>query len=84
MKNLSLILNVVLLIAVGILYFMHFNENPDKEQETPEVAETTDFTIAYINTDSVFQNYDYFKKVQEDLKKKTAQLEAEYQSLRTS
>ncbi len=80
MKNLSLILNVVLLIAVGGLYFMHFSENPDKEQETPEVEEQAEYAMAYINSDSVLQNYEYFKKMQKDLQDKTAKLEAEYQN----
>ncbi len=75
-----MILNVVLLIAVGALYFMHFTGNPDKEQETPEVTGQADYTVAYINSDSVVQNYDYFKKMQEDLEAKTAKLEAEYQN----
>jgi outer membrane protein len=79
-KNLSLILNVVLLVAVGALYFMHFSENPDKEQESPEVTERAGYAVAYINSDSVLQNYDYFKKMQEDLEGKTAKLEAEYQN----
>jgi outer membrane protein len=79
-KNLSLVLNVVLLIAVGILYFMHFSENSDKEQETPEVESSGEYTMAYINSDSVLQNYEFFKKIQGDLQKKTAQLEAEYQN----
>lgn len=80
MKNLSLILNVVLLIAVGVLYFMHFSENSDKEQETPEVEVSGEYTMAFINSDSVLQNYEYFKKIQSDLQKKTSQLEAEYQN----
>ena len=80
MKNLSLILNVVLLIAVGALYFMHFSENPDKEQETPEEKTSVEYTVAYINSDTVLQNYDYFKKIQKDLQDKQAKFEADVQN----
>ena len=80
MKNVSLILNAVLLIAVAALYFMHFSENPDKEQESSEVAEPVDYTVAYINSDSVFQNYEYFIEKQKELEDKAAKLQAEYQN----
>lgn len=80
MKNLSLILNVVLLIAVGALYFMHFSGNSDKEQETTEQAEATTYEVAFINSDSVLQNYDYFTKVREELEQKRDKFQAEYQN----
>ena len=81
MKNLSLALNVVLVFAVGILYYLQFST---ESGETPisEVANnsTGDYKVAYINSDSVLVNYDYFKEIQGEMQKKGTQLEKEYQS----
>lgn len=80
MKYLSIILNVLLVIAVGALYFMHFNQNTDIPEETVEVPESLDFTVAYINTDSVLRNYEYSDKLRNELQAKSSRLERDYQN----
>ena len=79
MKNLSLILNVVLLVAVCVLFYLQFNtaENPKEEKSIMSSAE---YSVAYINSDSVLQNYDYFTELQEELQTKSKKLESEYQN----
>jgi outer membrane protein len=60
MKNLSLALNVVLLIAVGVLYFLHFSSG----KETPASADGIkpgELKVAYINSDTILKYYDFFK-----------------------
>ena len=52
MKNLSLILSTVLLVAVGVLYYLHFSANGSKSSNSATVA-VGDLSIAYINSDSV-------------------------------
>jgi len=78
-KNISLILNIVLIIAVGVLYYLQFN-TPEKESTEPNILNATEYSVAYINSDSVLEKYDYFKKLQEDLQAKSQKLEKEYQN----
>jgi outer membrane protein len=78
MKNISLILNVVLLIAVGVLYYMHFAP----QTATPIGSESRgivgDLKVAYINTDSVLKHYDYLKANAEILEAKKKKVEQDY------
>lgn len=82
MKNLSLVLNAVLLVAVGVLFFLHFSTNGGVEEteDNAEKAGTSEYAIAYINADSVLKNYDFFKDMQEKLKERGEKLEQEYQN----
>lgn len=82
MKNLSLILNVVLLVAVVGLYVKSFSGDA-QTSESAEVAQDTvktDYKIAYVNSDSLLSNYDFFKDKQDELKDKTTRLEREYKN----
>ncbi len=85
MKNLSLILNIVLLIAVGVLYFLHFRGH----QETTSVSSIKNsgnpidiegLTIAYVNSDSLLKNYDLFKDMEKKFNSKRDKLNTEYQN----
>lgn len=82
MKNLSLVLNVILLIAVGVLYVLHFTGGEKNEAITEAQASVGTSSslrqLAYVNSDSLLQNYDYFKDKAEELEAKRAKLEAEY------
>lgn len=82
MKNLSLVLNVILLIAVGVLYVLHFTGGERNEAVTEVQANVGTSSslrqLAYVNSDSLLQNYDYFKDKAEELEAKRAKLEAEY------
>jgi outer membrane protein len=81
-KNLSLILNVILLIAVAVLYFLFFKErnshtgNADismdssKNVVTPMLPKGIE-KIVYINLDSLQEKYDYVKNLNKDLEYKT-------------
>lgn len=61
MKSYSVILNVVLLIAVGVLYVLHFTGNSGcssaKVGENGSNAGRGDAKIVYINTDTLLRNY---------------------------
>lgn len=75
MKNLSLALNGILLIAVIILYYLHFS-GPSKS--TGSIATgPSNLKIAYINSDSVLKYYDYFKVNRERLEAKGKKLDAD-------
>lgn len=85
MKNALLILNILLLILVGYLYFVQFgNTKPAKTSETKtEVADTLNekVNIAYIVLDSLKNNYTYYKKIKVDFEKKQASAKNEIASL---
>ncbi len=76
MKNASLILNVILTIAVAVLYYLHFK---DRQSETVSAVKTPveakGKAIVYVNVDSLLTKYDYFKDTQKVLESKRFQLE---------
>ena len=79
MKNLSLILNGVLIIAVGFLYYDEFSESDDAiESETKSEMSVKNLTIAYINSDSLLTNYNYYEEVSDKLDERRAKLQQEY------
>ena len=79
MKNLSLVLNVVLFVALGVLYFLHFSGNK-KGTEPGTVTGTSVEGIAYINIDSVIFNFDKFTDMRDELVTKQKSAEAELNS----
>jgi len=78
MKNLSLILNAVLLVAVGVLFYLHFA--PKSSIAETESVNPSDFKIAYINSDSVLKNYEFFKVNIEKLESKGKKLDQDLQN----
>jgi outer membrane protein len=79
MKNLSLVLNVVLFVALGVLYFLHFSGNK-KSSEPVNTGVTSAQGIAYINIDSVIFNFEKFTDMRADLDTKKKSAEAELNS----
>ncbi len=78
MKNLSLILNIVLLIAVIILFIKVFGgaKSPTTTAEKPEVATEKPLKIVYINADTLLEKYDAFKAQREALQKREKDADA--------
>lgn len=76
MKNLSLILNAVLLVAVVILYVLYFSGS-GKVQSKSSVSDTSavNLKVAYINSDSVLKYYDYLKVNRDQLEAKTKKMD---------
>ena len=81
MKNLSLILNAILILAVGTLFYLHFSSGKSSgqgSQNTQQIAnESPGGGIVYINIDSLLSNYSYFQDLQDEFSSKQAELEAE-------
>jgi outer membrane protein len=80
MKNLSLALNIVLLIAVGVLYFLHFSKSTPGSSNAKNDTTSITSNIAYINSDTVLKYYDYLKVNKEQLEAKTKQMDQDYQN----
>ncbi|MEO6453174.1 MAG: OmpH family outer membrane protein [Ginsengibacter sp.] len=73
MKQLSLIINVVLLALVGYLYYLHFS-SPKHAVTLTHFGKDSFINhgnkVAYIDVDSLQNNYGYYKKIKEDLDQK--------------
>ncbi|RLD24036.1 MAG: OmpH family outer membrane protein [Bacteroidetes bacterium] len=79
MKNLSLILNAVLIIAVGYLYFEEFTDSDDAEHsESSTGISTSDLSIAYVNSDTLLSKYSYYEEVSKTIEEKGNKLQQEY------
>lgn len=81
MKNVSLVLNVVLLVAVAVLYYLHFSATPSAQSSGSLISPVSgDPLIAFINSDSVLQNYKYLDVKRKELEAKTKKLDQEYRN----
>lgn len=89
MKQGNLIFNIILGLAVVILYILHFTSNSSK---SPVFTSTSDSSVVvdedavavYVNGDSLLENYDYFKKAKKDFEAKTLRTENEIAAKRTA
>jgi outer membrane protein len=68
-NQLSLILNVVLLFAVAVLYYLHFSSpSPSSPSISTSISSVpAGQQVVYINTDSLLMNYDMVDDLQKDL-----------------
>ena len=83
MKNISLILNVVLLIAVIVLYVLQFSggaTETDVPVQDSTATELGDLTVAYVDSDSLLSNYAFMDEIQEKLEKSRQEKDAQYQT----
>lgn len=78
MKNLSLVLNAVLLVAVAILYYFQFSS--PKSVAVATDGKAANLKIAYINSDTVLKYYDYYKVTVAELEKKSKTLDQDYRN----
>ena len=79
MKNLSVYLFVVLFLAIGALFFLHFTGSGKKEKTNPAepATETNASGIAYVNIDTVVFKFAMFADRREELLAKQKKAEAE-------
>lgn len=78
------ILNVVLLVAVGILFYLHFTSpkaGAKNTVEKPVVKNNNDCRIAYFEMDSVENSFTLFKDVKNELAREEDRMNNEMASL---
>lgn len=86
MKNINFIFNIVLTVAVIVLFLLYFNQksistSPLKKVNDSNVVNTQsvssgDFNIAYVNVDTLLNNYKLYNDLQNQLAAKQKQMEA--------
>ncbi len=74
MKNVSLIINVVLAVAVAVLFYFHFADcakrNGSHTNGVADSASPGSFKIAYFDMDTLENKYEYLKEVRATLHQK--------------
>ncbi|MCF8379374.1 MAG: OmpH family outer membrane protein [Bacteroidales bacterium] len=82
MKRINLIINVVLVIAVGVLYFLHFQGDTDSKNPAEEslvkasVSNGTEIPIAFVRIDTLLNSMEMFSDINNDLITKQQKLES--------
>ncbi|MBC7534512.1 MAG: OmpH family outer membrane protein [Ferruginibacter sp.] len=86
MKHLSIVLNIVLIIAVGVLYYFQFSSNKPADKKiatfvpSPAGANMTRPAIAYVELDSLNAKITYIKNKRKELEREQQAIEAEWES----
>jgi outer membrane protein len=91
MKNLSLILNGVLAVAVAVLFYLQLADSSPKQTGAAGTESPGNLSVAFVNSDSILSKYDYFtaertkleakgKKLDSDLRNRAQSLQNEIQS----
>jgi len=76
--KLSLILNVLLIIAVIVLYFIHFTDREKVSATSPAADRTpSEYAIAYVNSDTLMAHYTLFETYKNKLERRKEELEKE-------
>ena len=70
MKNINTILNVVLGIAVAVLFYFQFSGSKSVVASESKSVAGGDFRIAYFEIDSVESQFDYYKEVSNSIQAK--------------
>jgi outer membrane protein len=74
MKNSALLIyNIILTIAVVILFYLHFNNTTAVTTPTAAIGKK----IVYVNTDSLLSNYQFYKDTQKEFENKGYQLQVD-------
>ncbi len=69
MKNFTLGLNVVLVIAVAVLFYLHFSSAKPVKVAASVINSSaiSNFKIAYFESDSLETGFDYYKQISKEL-----------------
>lgn len=86
MKNKNLIFNLALLVAVIILFVLHFTNKCTSTAHNEQSGKLTsgELSVAYVNTDSILLNYELSLKLHEEFTKNQASYTDEYTKKRSN
>ncbi|MBK6930096.1 MAG: OmpH family outer membrane protein [Saprospirales bacterium] len=78
-KNISLVLNGILILAVAHLYYLNFSKKSAPEQPAailPPASSAGGVKIAYVNADTLDAKYEWLKQQKEALRQRVQKAEA--------
>jgi outer membrane protein len=85
MKQFLVISNIVLLVAAGVLFYLHFSYRSDlalRQQQDAELAKNNNNKLVYFIIDSVENNYSFFKEVKEYIEDRSAAIDKKMENMR--
>ncbi|WP_462317432.1 OmpH/Skp family outer membrane protein [Marinilabilia sp.] len=80
MKNISIVLNAILFVAVAALFFIVLSDGSESDDgaDQSKKEKVQDYPIAYVNTDSLLMNYEYAQFLNEELLRKEESSRADF------
>jgi outer membrane protein len=88
MKGSSTVVSIIALIAVAVLYVLHFTaKSPEEEKHTDKetvVSESSSLRIAYVKADSIILNYDLAQDLHDEFTKRQEAYNSDFGSKRQS
>ena len=90
MKNLSSVLNIILLVAVIVLFVLHFSDKkPSADQGAAEPVSVSDsvqripqdgqLRVAFVNMDVLLDNYKLYNELQSAMTSRQTQMEGQFE-----
>ena len=92
MNRISLLINIVLAAAVAVLYYLHFSSpaqtapTDNSKLKSDSIVKTISTTqaqkesrIVYLNIDTLFEKYEYYKKVSDEANGTLKAFESNYE-----
>ncbi len=74
-NNTSLIWNVILTLAVAVLFFLHFSGKKDQGAAPGSPEALAGRKIVYVQVDTLLNNYEFFKDARKEFENKRYQME---------
>lgn len=85
MKNVSLGLNIILVLAVAILFYLQFSGKKNTAQTADlKSVPAGNFKIAYFEIDSIQTQFEYYKEIQKTLEAKDQEINKQLNSLKSA
>src|SRR3954471_14642943 len=86
MNKVLLVLNIVLIVAVGILYyyFIQYRIEDEHRIKDANAAIANNFKIAYFELDSLQEHYTFYREVREELNTQEAQRTKQLDNIRAN
>lgn len=81
-KNLSLVLNVVLLAAVAFLFVREFSDS-ESSKGAEQTSTAKPGVMAYVNIDTLYAYYDYYQEIKSELEVKGKKASTDLESRAT-
>jgi outer membrane protein len=77
-KNISIALNIILLIAVVILYILHFSDSKGSSGSKSKADFNGSLNVAYVNSDTIFRKFSLYDEMKKTFEEKRSRMENDY------